>query len=95
MEPMRRIVDDVLSLAPAVDAQRGAVEVKFALEPPAPGFLREDMTLSVEDETGRRSDPNCGAVATLLETRARLSFRYRGWWYEPSDWCLDVPWAND
>jgi len=54
-----------------------------------------EVCLVVEDETGRRSDPNCGAVATLLETRARLSFRYRGWWYEPSDWCLDVPWAND
>lgn len=45
----------VLSIAPAVDAQRGAVEVKFALEQQAPAFLREDMTLSVEVETGRRA----------------------------------------
>ena len=44
----------VLSIAPAVDAQRGAVEVKFTLDQPAPAFLREDMTLSVEVETGRR-----------------------------------------
>jgi HlyD family secretion protein len=44
----------VLSIAPAVDAQRGAIEVKFALEQQAPAFLREDMTLSVEVETGRR-----------------------------------------
>ncbi len=44
----------VLSIAPSVDAQRGAIEVKFALEQQAPAFLREDMTLSVEVETGRR-----------------------------------------
>jgi HlyD family secretion protein len=44
----------VLSIAPAVDAQRGAIEVKFALEQKAPAFLREDMTLSVEVETARR-----------------------------------------
>jgi HlyD family secretion protein len=44
----------VLSLAPAVDAQRGAIEVKLALTGKAPDFLREDMTLSVEVETARR-----------------------------------------
>ena len=44
----------VLSIAPAVDAQRGAVEVKLALQKQAPAFLREDMTLSVDVETGRR-----------------------------------------
>lgn len=52
--PGQRFTARVLSLAPAVDAQRGAVEVKFALEGPPPAFLREDMTLSVEVETGRR-----------------------------------------
>ena len=44
----------VLSIAPLVDAQRGAIEVKFSLLQPAPAFLREDMTLSVEVETARR-----------------------------------------
>jgi HlyD family secretion protein len=44
----------VLSIAPAVDAQRGAIEVKFALAQQVPAFLREDMTLSVEVETARR-----------------------------------------
>lgn len=44
----------VLSIAPQVDAQRGAIEVKFELVKPIPDFLREDMTLSVEVETGRR-----------------------------------------
>ena len=43
----------MLSLAPAVDAQRGAIEVKFALTGDVPAFLREDMTLSVEVETAR------------------------------------------
>ncbi|MDP2035217.1 MAG: efflux RND transporter periplasmic adaptor subunit [Polaromonas sp.] len=50
----QRFAARVLSIAPAVDAQRGAIEVKFALEQQTPAFLREDMTLSVEVETGRR-----------------------------------------
>ena len=52
--PGQRFAAQVLSLAPAVDAQRGAIEVKFALKGAAPEFLREDMTLSVEVETARR-----------------------------------------
>ncbi len=52
--PTRRFTARVLSIAPLVDAQRGAVEVKFSLPGPAPTFLREDMTLSVEVETARR-----------------------------------------
>lgn len=44
----------VRQIAPVVDAQRGAVEVKLALPGAAPAFLREDMTLSVEVGTGRR-----------------------------------------
>lgn len=51
--PGQRFAARVLSLAPAVDAQRGAIEVKFALSGEAPPFLREDMTLSVEVETAR------------------------------------------
>lgn len=43
----------ILRIAPLVDAQRGAVEIKFSL-PQVPAFLREDMTLSVEVETARR-----------------------------------------
>ena len=52
--PEQRFTAQVLSLAPAVDAARGAVEVKFALTGTVPAFLREDMTLSVEVETARR-----------------------------------------
>ncbi len=52
--PDQRFTARVLSLAPAIDAQRGAVEVKFALEGQAPAFLREDLTVSMEVQTGRR-----------------------------------------
>ncbi len=44
----------VLSIAPVVDAQRGAVEVKLVLPNATPSFLREDMTLSVQLVTGQR-----------------------------------------
>lgn len=50
----QRFAARVLTIAPSVDAQRGAIEVKFALEQQAPAFLREDMTLSVEVETAWR-----------------------------------------
>ncbi|MCA0214372.1 MAG: efflux RND transporter periplasmic adaptor subunit [Proteobacteria bacterium] len=50
----QRFTASVLTIAPAVDAQRGAIEVKFALDAQPPAYLREDMTLSVEVETARR-----------------------------------------
>lgn len=53
--PTQRFSAKVLSIAPAVDAQRGAIEVKLALEQQAPAYLREDMTLSVEVETAKRA----------------------------------------
>lgn len=52
--PSQRFTARVLSISPLVDAQRGAIEVKFSLPEDAPAFLREDMTLSVEVETARR-----------------------------------------
>jgi HlyD family secretion protein len=52
--PTQRFTARVQSIAPVVDAQRGAIELKFALSQPPPAFLREDMTLSVEVETARR-----------------------------------------
>ena len=52
--PTQMFKAQVLSIAPLVDAQRGAVEVKFSLPDPVPDFLREDMTVSVEVETARR-----------------------------------------
>ncbi|MGP1628544.1 MAG: efflux RND transporter periplasmic adaptor subunit [Giesbergeria sp.] len=66
--PEQRFFARVLSLAPAVDAQRGAIEVKFALIGEAPPFLREDMTLSVEVETAR-----VGAALVLPQSALRAS----------------------
>ena len=55
----------VLSISPLVNAQRGAVEVKFSLAQAAPAFLREDMSLSVEVETARREQALVLPVAAL------------------------------
>lgn len=53
--PGQRFGARVRVIAPLVDAQRGAVEVKFSLtDEPPPAFLREDMTLSVAVQTARR-----------------------------------------
>ncbi len=57
-----------LSIAPVVDAQRGAVEVKFALLQEPPAFLREDMTLSVEVETARREQALALPLGALHES---------------------------
>ena len=54
--PQRPFDAKVLRLAPSVNAQSGSVEVRLAVEGVRPEFLREDMTLSVEVQTGRRAD---------------------------------------
>ena len=41
-------------IAPSIDPQRGTVEVRLAVDP-VPEFLRQDMTVSVNIETGRRA----------------------------------------
>lgn len=66
----QRLAAKVLSIAPGVDAQRGAVEVKLALDVPAPDFLREDMTLSVAVETGRQDDALVLPLEALQSARA-------------------------
>lgn len=40
-------------IAPSVDAQRGSVDIRLTVSP-VPDFLRQDMTVSVNIETGRR-----------------------------------------
>jgi HlyD family secretion protein len=60
----------VLSIAPLVNAQRGAVEVKFSLLQVAPAFLREDMSLSVEVETARREQALVLPVTALRQESA-------------------------
>src|SRR5690606_28202657 len=41
-------------IAPSVDPQRGSVDIRLEVSP-VPGFLRQDMTVSVNVETGRRA----------------------------------------
>ena len=53
-DPGQRLQASVESVAPLVDAQRGAVEVKLAFKGAVPAFVREDMTVSVEVVTGER-----------------------------------------
>jgi HlyD family secretion protein len=85
--PRLRFGARVLSIAPRVDAQRGAVEVRFVLVPPVPDFLREDMTLSVEVVTARReralvlpldalrSDDGAGGATAWVDDRGRVALR--------------------
>ena len=61
----QRLTAKVSFIAPAVDAQRGAVEVTLTLDKEAPSFLREDMTLSIEVETARRESTLTVPLAAL------------------------------
>ncbi|MEO6291431.1 MAG: HlyD family efflux transporter periplasmic adaptor subunit, partial [Burkholderiaceae bacterium] len=63
--PDQRFMIKVQSISPLVDAQRGAIEVKFSLLQQAPAFLREDMTLSIEVETARREHTLVVPVSAL------------------------------
>lgn len=65
----QRFAAKILSIAPVVDAQRGAIEIKFTLQQEPPAFLREDMTLSVEVETGRREQALALPLAVLRQAR--------------------------
>lgn len=51
--PARPFPATVDFIAPTVDPQRGSVDIRLAVSP-APDFLRQDMTVSVNIETGRR-----------------------------------------
>jgi len=85
--PGQRFAARVQSIAPLVDAQRGAIEVKFSLPQTAPAFLREDMTLSVEVETARRdaalvlpagalrSEDGTGGATVWIEHGGRVELR--------------------
>lgn len=65
--PARPFPARVNFIAPAIDPQRGTVDVRLAVDP-APGFLRQDMTVSVNVETGRRASaivvPNDALAST-------------------------------
>lgn len=72
--PNRPFPAKVSFIAPSVDPQRGTVDIRLAVAP-VPDFLRQDMTVSVNVETGRRESavvvPN-DALADMDGDRARL-----------------------
>jgi HlyD family secretion protein len=51
--PARPFPATVTFIAPRVDPQRGSVDVRLTVSP-VPDFLKQDMTISVNLETGRR-----------------------------------------
>ncbi len=65
--PSRPFPAKISFIAPSVDPQRGTVDVRFAVNP-VPDFLRQDMTISVNVETGKRDRaivvPNDALTAT-------------------------------
>lgn len=65
--PQRRFAAHVAQIAPAIDPQRGSVEVKFNLDGDPPAFLREDLTVSIEVETGRREQALALPLSALRE----------------------------
>jgi HlyD family secretion protein len=53
--PDQRFAAELAFINPAVDPQRGSVEVKLNV-PDAPAYLRQDMTVSVDIEVAHRPD---------------------------------------
>ena len=72
--PGRPFPAKVSFIAPSVDPQRGTVDIRLTVTP-VPGFLRQNMTVSVNVETGRRDRalvvPN-DALAAMDGNRAEL-----------------------
>jgi len=72
--PARPFPATVTFIAPSVDAQRGTVDIRLTVDP-VPDFLRQDMTVSVNVESGRRDRaivvPN-DALMAVQGDRAQL-----------------------
>jgi len=68
--PSQRFEARIQTIAPVVDAQRGSIEVKFSMSSP-PGYLKNDMTLSLEIETARR-DKALALPAEAIRTGNRV-----------------------
>jgi HlyD family secretion protein len=67
--PDRQFPAVVRFIAPSIDAQRGTVELRLKVDP-VPDMLRQDMTVSVNIETGRRAQALAVPNDALLEARA-------------------------
>lgn len=76
--PDRPFPATVNYIAPGIDAARGSVTIRLRVQPP-PDFLRQDMTVTVNVETGRRDNalavPNDALLQQPDGTRAVLAVR--------------------
>jgi HlyD family secretion protein len=76
--PDRPFRAEVNYIAPSIDAARGTVTIRLRVDPP-PAYLRQDMTVTVNVETGRRDQalvvPNDALVQQPDGTRAVLAVR--------------------
>ena len=72
--PAQPFAATISFIAPSIDAQQGTVDIRLKVNP-VPRFLRQDMTVSVNIETGRRDRalvvPN-DALATVVGDRATV-----------------------
>ena len=68
--PERRFGAEVSYLAPAVDPQRGTIEVRLAVAEPPPE-LRADMTVSVDVEVARNPDALVLPVGVVRDVGTR------------------------
>ena len=66
----------VVSVNPAFDLQRAAVEVKLKVDTP-PAYLREDMTVSVDVEVARKPKALIVDVASLHEFKNGAAFVFK------------------
>lgn len=63
---------DISFIAPAVDPQRGTVDVRLTVDP-VPEFVRQDMTVSVNIETGRREQTLVVPNDALIDVRGNTA----------------------
>ena len=68
--PQERFGARLVYINPAVDPQRGSVEVKFDVERP-PAYLRQNMTVSVDIEVARRANAVVAPTETVHDLAGR------------------------
>jgi HlyD family secretion protein len=68
--PSQRFAARLAYINPAVDPQRGSLEVKFDVPQPPP-YLRQDMTVSVDIEVARRENAIVVPTETLHDSAGR------------------------
>jgi HlyD family secretion protein len=65
--PQDRFSALVNSIAPSVDALRGSIEVRLRV-PEAPAYLKHEMTVSIDIETGRKASATQIPADSLRDT---------------------------